>query len=181
MKENIKTIALIFAVFIIAFMLWSHCSRVPEIQYTNIIRTDTVHSQPPTDTVNTIEVRWFDKHDTDTIYDTTEVLLIDSAKCLEIARNYARLLIYDREIVNDSNLIVKLSDSVQFNSLKSGIVSYELKRIQPISTEHHFGIGAMTDFNGASVVGAYTTKNYLFFGGGDFIQKRINFGIIKRL
>jgi len=28
--------------------------------------------------------------------------------------------------------------------------------------------------------GEYTTKNYLFFGGGDFIQKRINFGIIKR-
>ena len=180
MKENIKTIALIFAIFIIAFILWAHCTRVPEVQYSNIIRTDTVHYQTPTDTVNTIEVRWYDKHDTTKIYDTTEVLLIDSAKCLEIARNYARLLIYDREIINDSNLIVKLSDSVQFNSLKSGIVMYELKRIQPISTEHHFGIGAMTDFNGASVVGAYTTKNYLFFGGGDLIQKRVNFGVIRR-
>ena len=180
MKEKIKTIALIFSVFIIAFMLWSHCSRVQEIQYSNIIRTDTVHYQPPTDTVNTIEVRWFDRHDTATIHDTTEVLLIDSAKCMEIARNYVRLLIYDREIINDSNLIVKLSDSVQFNSLKSGIVRYELKRSYPISKEHHFGIGAMTDFNGVAVVGAYTTKNYLFFGGGDFIQRRVNFGIIKR-
>jgi hypothetical protein len=178
--EKAKTFGLIIALLLITFLLWSHCTRVHDVEYSNIIRTDTVHYQAPIDTINTIEVRWFDVHDTTTIHDTTEVLLIDSAKCLEIARNYVKLLVYNREIVNDSNLIVKLSDSVQFNSLKSGIVRYELKKVQPISKECHIGIGAMTDLNGVSIVGAYTTKNYLFFGGGDFIQKRVNFGLIRR-
>lgn len=178
--EKTKTFWLIVALLLITFLLWSHCTRVPEVEYSNIIRTDTVHYQEPTDTINTIEVRWSDVHDTTTIHDTTKVLLIDSAKCLEIAKNYVRLLVYNREIVNDSNLKVNLTDSVQFNSLKSGIVRYELKKVQPISKENHFGVGAMTDLTGMSIVGAYTTKNYLFFGGGDFVQKRVNFGLIRR-
>lgn len=175
--EKAKTFGLIAATFLITFLLWSQCSRVPDVQYSNIIRTDTIPAPPP-DTVNTVEVRWVDNSDTTTIHDTTTVLLIDSAKCLEIAQNYVRLLVYDRELVNDSNLKVSLTDSVQFNSLKSGIVQYELK--QKVLKERRFGAGGLTDFNGVSVIGAYTTKDFVIFGGGEFFQKRINLGIIRR-
>ena len=181
--EKAKSFGLIVAIFLIAFLLWSQCSRVPEVQYSNIIRTDTIPAPPP-DTVNTVEVRWVDNSDTTTIHDTTTVLLIDSAKCLEIAKNYVRLLVYDRELVNDSNLKVSLTDSVQFNSLKSGIVRYELKKVTPVLNEKHFGIGGMTDFKNIQVIGEYNTAKFMFFGGvkllKDSLNQRFSVGVIRR-
>lgn len=79
-------------------------------------------------------IRWRTMYDTITNIDTiiNDVVIIDSTKCLEIAEDYYSTYAYDRIIVDDSNLTVRLLDTTYMNSIQSSSYEYKINRPQTI-------------------------------------------------
>lgn len=95
--------------------------------------------------------RTFHIHDTALkevkIYDTTYLFKSDS---VQIVKSFFEKRNYQRDIVNDSDLFVSLSDTVSQNQLFGGIGKYVIKR-------------PFTQINNNPM---QPLKNSLFFGGG---------------
>jgi len=177
MNQKIISIYAVIVTIVILLQLCTRKDRITVVDKT--VRIDTIEKPTPNDTILNYEIKW--KTATDTITQTDSIILIDSVKCLELAKSYYATLVYNRTLVDDSLLTFQLTDSVSQNQLQRGVYSYKINRpMQIVSSEKMFIFGAMSDTKGISLLGGYNHKDWIYFGGFDVIQKRVNFGIFKK-
>lgn len=179
MNQKIISIYAVIATIVILLQLCNRKNRITVVDKT--VHTDTVEKPTPSDTITNYVIRWKTATDTIAIPDTSFIILIDSAKCLELAKSYYSTLVYNRTLVDDSLLTFKLFDTVSQNSLQTSRYEYKINRpMQIVSSEKMFIFGGMSDTKGISLLGGYNSRNWIYYGGYDVIQKRVNFGLFKK-
>lgn len=141
-KENMFKYAVILMLIVIAFIL-GRCGKEKEQSLIDqeivYVKDTTTYTDNVTNPVGVNQgvkyiIRWRTIYDTITNIDTiiNDVVIIDSTKCMEIAEDYYSTYTYDRIIVDDSNLTVRLLDTTYMNELQSSRYEYKINRPQKI-------------------------------------------------
>ena len=177
MNQKIISIYAVIVTIVILLQLCTRKDRITVVDKT--VHTAVLPRPIPNDTITNYIVRW--KTATDTIIQTDSIILLDSTKCLELAKIYYSRMIYNRTLVDDSLLTFKLFDTVSQNSLQTSRYEYKINRpMQIVSNEKRLIFGTMSDTKGISLLGGYNSRNWIYYGGYDVIQKRVNFGLFKK-
>jgi len=199
LKENMIKYAVILMLIIIAFIL-GRCGKeknapLMEQQFVYIKDTTTYTGNitAPVGVNQGVKyvIRWKTMYDTITNLDTVynDVVIIDSTRCMEIAEDYYSTYAYDRTIVDDSNLTVRLLDTTYMNAIQSSRYEYKINRPQTIIINRpqrpvtiYSGVNMFySKENGFSpTVGVHivTNKLTMFYGVGNKCQ---NAGIYFKL
>jgi len=182
MNQKIISIYAVIVTIVILLQLCTRKDRITVVDKT--VRIDTIEKPTPNDTILNYEIKW--KTATDTITQTDSIILIDSVKCLELAKMYYSKMIYNRTLVDDSLITFRLFDTVSQNQLQSSRYEYKINRPQQVvSNEKRFGLGLESDFSSCNILGKYSSKDFDFFGGYKFItsktdNQRIIIGLFKK-
>jgi hypothetical protein len=136
-KYNQIRIIIILCLLILAFIL-GRCDRhkklIPNIVYLKDTTTHIGVNPAPISVNQGVQyiVKW--KDSLTTIHDTInkEVLVIDTAMCMAIAKDYYTKYSYHRELVNDSILTFTLHDTTFMNKLTTSSYEYKINRPQTI-------------------------------------------------
>ena len=189
-KYNQIRIIIISILLILAFIL-GRCNRhkelIHDIVYLKDTTTHTGVNPAPVAVSNSVQyiIKW--KDSLTTVYDTIdkEVLVIDTAMCMSIAKDYYTKYSYNRELVNDSILTFTLHDTTFKNKLMASSYEYKINRPQTIiinKQPHPLRVYGGANLFYSKEIGfnptagvLITTKNLsMFYGLGSKCQ---NFGI----
>lgn len=141
-KENLIRYAVIPMLIIIAFTL-GRCGKEkqqPPIEQQVVYVKDTATYAGTVIAPSVVDqgikylVKWKTIYDTITNIDTiiNNIVLIDSTKCVEIAEEYYSYYAYDRIIVDDSNLTIRVLDTTHMNQIQSARYEYKINRPQTV-------------------------------------------------
>lgn len=178
MKTNKYNIIIIICLLLFIVCLFTICKRKKEI-ITEKTTIDTVYIKThKTDTMK-VTIPYYVKVK---VPDSIQVKVTDSAYCMELAKQLYTKNIYKRNLINDSNLTVNLTDTVTQNKLGHSIIDYKIKerfitktiektiiqQPKPLS----FQIQVTTSFNDLNVMGGIFIKNTGIIGGYDIMGKK---------
>lgn len=178
----LKSIPYLFIVVLLGYIVFLQQCTEP---CKDVYITDTITYQ---DTVyvpkwNTLKV-------TDTIYLDSiikQIIIKEKLDTVYIIRDYFTPHFYKDTILNDSNGLIVVSDTIYQNKIKSRYNSIKLypQRIKPPLLTRYFiggGINGGRDRLGLSAgVGMLTKKDYLYQINYDMINKEVSFNIYIKL
>lgn len=141
LKENSARYLIILGIVVIAFII-GRCGRSKktltsqEIVYVKDTTAHTGVVEKPIAVNQGVKylIRWRTVNNETIIRDTItkEVLIIDSARCIEIAEDYYSTYSYNRVLVDDSLLTFTLRDTTYMNAIQSSSYEYKINRPQTI-------------------------------------------------
>jgi hypothetical protein len=142
LKENAIKYAVILMLIVIAFII-GRCGRSGSKQ---VLNQDTIYVIDTTTHSGVVEkpiavnqgvryiIRWKTSNTETVIHDTItkEVVIVDSARCMEIAEDYYSTYSYNRVIVDDSLLTFTIHDTTFMNAIQSSSYEYKINRPQTV-------------------------------------------------
>lgn len=176
-----KSIPYIFILILIGYIIFLRECTPPAIVYT-------------TDTITYRDTTYVPKYDTTYLKDTVyldsiirEIIERERIDTVFILREHFTLNFYTDTILNDSNGLIVVSDTLYRNKIKARYNQIKLypQRIKPpLLTKYFIGVGVNggRDRMGLSAnVGVLTKKDYLYTLKYDLINKEISFNLYIKL
>jgi len=153
-------------------------SDVIEVRYDSIVYdTDSIFTPITYEVIEYVDrVKTVYKTDTFTI-DLTQP--VDSA---QILADYVRIRLY-KDTIRDNDMVAYITDSIQFNRIKTRQFSYQILRPTQIVTNkaHSIGIGSLISLDGIVPNVTYFNNKWGYSMGYDPLNKNLVLGVQYRL